>query len=254
MYHHVAPTDNVVNVRPELFEDQLRAMHKKGWRALSGEEFLYFLRNKNEKPKKCVLLTFDDGFADNYVIAMPLLKKYGMKAVLFVATDLIADGHVNRGSFVPLAHNDAWNLAHTERRSEVMCTWTELKEMEDSGLFDIQSHGMSHKTHEYIKEGNYPALKEDLSGGRAVLEKRLSKRIAHFAWPKGIHDEKGREIAAEAGYEALYTTDRGANTAENLDVINRLPVKKNGEWLMAKLPVYSSVLLSKIYLTVRAGK
>lgn len=252
MYHHIAPTDKSINVYPELFEDQLKIMSAKGWKTISGEEFLYFNHNRKEKPNKCVLITFDDGFADNYVFAYPLLKKYGMKAMLFIATDLIDDSDVNRDSFTPLTHNEAWKIANTDERSKVMCTWNELQEMEDAGVFDIQSHGSSHKTPDLIKSGNYPALREDLSEGRAVLERRFSKKVRHFAWPRGVHDEEGRKIAVEAGYQALYTTDRGANISGNLEWINRLPVKcRKGKWLGGKLPIYSSSLLAKIYLGIR---
>ncbi len=252
MYHHIAPTDKSINVYPELFEDQLRVMSAKGWKTISGEEFLYFMHNRNDKPKKCVLITFDDGFADNYVFAYPLLKKFGMKAMLFIASDLIDDSDVSRSSFTALTHNEAWRIANTDERSTVMCTWKELQEMEEEGVFDIQSHGSSHTTPDLIKDANYTALRKDLSEGRAVLEKRFSKKIEHFAWPRGVHDEKAREIAVEVGYQALYTTDRGANTTENLEWINRLPVKcRKGKWLGGKLPIYSSSLLTKLYLGIR---
>ncbi len=252
MYHHIAPTDKSINVFPELFEDQLRVMSTRGWKTISCDEFLYFNHNRNDKPKKCVLLTFDDGFADNYVFAYPLLKKYGMKAVQFIATDLIDDSDISRESFTALTHSEAWKVANTHERSTVMCTWKELHEMEEEGVFDIQSHGSSHKTPDLIQSGNYTALREDLSKGKAVLEKRFSKKIEHFAWPRGIHDEESRNIAVETGYKALYTTDRGANTSGNLEWINRLPVKcRKGKWLGNKLPIYSSSLLTKIYLGIR---
>ncbi|MBI4683241.1 MAG: polysaccharide deacetylase family protein [Nitrospirae bacterium] len=254
MYHHVSPADRELNVYPELFEDHLRTLSKKGWKTLSGDEFLFYIENPEDRPEKCVLLTFDDGFADNYVYAYPILKKYNMKAMLFIATDFIEDADLNRDSFVPLSHNDAWKLAFTERRSEAMCTWREIREMDKSGAFDIQSHGLSHNTPYYITDKQYEVLKEDLAGGKRVLEERLSKKIFHLAWPKGHYDKEGLRIAEELGYRALYTTDRGTNTSANMNMIRRLPVKcKNGKWLTGKLPIYSSTLLSKLYLAVRTG-
>ena len=159
MYHHIAPTDKTVNVYPELFEDQLKVMSDNGWKTLSGDEYFYFMHNPNEKPKKCVLLTFDDGYADNYVFAYPILKKYRMKAMLFIATDLIDDSDCKRASFVPLGHNEAWKLATTKERSKVMCTWKELEEMEKAGVFDIQSHGISHNTSDFIRDRGLFSIK-----------------------------------------------------------------------------------------------
>ena len=254
MYHHIAPTGRDLNVYPEVFEDHLRALRQRGWKTLSPDEFVHFLHHRNDKPKKCVLLTLDDGFADNYVYAYPLLKKYNMKAAIFVATDFIQDADIDRSSFVPLSHKHAWELARTERRSEVMCTWKELQEMEASGAVDIQSHGMSHQTGKYMKDKNYAALRKDLSGSKALLEKRLAKKINHLCWPGGRNDEEGINIAVEAGYHALYTTERGCNTVHTLTRVSRLPVKcKNGGWLMRNISIYSSVFLTKLYLAVRTG-
>jgi hypothetical protein len=93
-----------------------------------------------------------------------------------------------------------------------------------------------------------------LSGGKAVLEEKLSKKIFHFSCPRGHYYEAGIKIADELGYKALYTTDRGANTSGNLSMLNRLPVKmKNGKWLGKKLRIYSSVLLSRLYIYLRTG-
>ena len=118
MYHHIAPTDRELNVYPELFEDHLRVLSRKGWKTLSGSEFLHFMQHPEEKHEKCVLLTFDDGFADNYVYMYPLLKKFKMKGMVFAATNFIEDAHVRRDGFVPRSHNEAWRMAFTERRSE----------------------------------------------------------------------------------------------------------------------------------------
>ncbi len=254
MYHHTAPTDRELNIYPDLFEDQLRVLSGEGWKTLSGDEFLYFLENEKEKPRKCVLLTFDDGFADNYVYAYPVLKKFKMKAMIFIATAFIAEADIKRDSFSAFSHNAAWELAYSERRHEAMCTWKELEEMEKSGVFDVQSHGISHKTPDLIKAKRYKELKEDLAGGKSIIEKRLSKKICHFAWPRGHFDGTGIDIARDIGYKALYTVERGPNTSANLCMINRLPVKcKGGKWLNGKLRIYSSVIVSGLYLKLRTG-
>jgi peptidoglycan/xylan/chitin deacetylase (PgdA/CDA1 family) len=252
MYHHVSPVGKGLNVKPEIFEDHLNTLHKNGWKTLSGNEFLSSLKN-NDIPSKSVLLTFDDGFANNYLNAFPLLKKFGMKAMLFVATSLIEDTDIKRDRCLPFSHREAWDLAFTERRSEVMCTWNEIKEMHESGYFDIQSHGHSHRSHYLIDEKNYAELENDLLTAKETIEKRLSKKVLHLSWPKGRYDKQGIDIAAKAGFEALYTTKRGYNTASNLKTLKRLPVKGNGKWLVNRLRVYSSVNLSRFYLTIRTG-
>jgi len=253
MYHHVSPSGRELNIFPDFFEEQLNLIQRKGWQTLSGDEFLNCFQQA-KTPGKKVLITFDDGFADNYIYAYPLLKKYGMKALLFVTTSIIKDVDMPRTNYIPLPHREAWQMASTERCAEVMCTWRELKEMEESGTFDVQAHGMTHNTPSLIKDGKYDELKEDLLAGKKTLEEKLSKEIHHLAWPKGVYDKQGIELALNMGFRALYTTERGANTQDNLTQIRRLPVKnKGGKWLYRKLKIYSSSFLSRVYLSVRTG-
>ncbi len=251
IYHHISPVGRGLTISPEIFEDHLRILDKKGWKTLSGEEFLFFLQC-DKIPKKCVLISFDDGFADNYFYAYPILKKYNMKALLFVATSFIEEIDRERYNFIPLPHKEAWPLAFTERRSEVMCTWDKLKEMETSRVFDIQSHGHTHRISQYIKEDKYQEIREDLIISKKILEEKLSKVVSHLAWPKGSYNQRGIIIATEVGFKALYTTERGSNTNKNLKMLKRLPVKyRGGRWLLRRLAIYSSELLSKLYLSVR---
>jgi len=252
MYHHVSPVACGLTVTPALFEEHIRYLKRDGWRSLSGDEFLEIIQ-EGEVPFRCVLLTFDDGFADNYVYAYPILKKYGMKAVLFIATSFIEDVKIKREHFKPLPHNETRKLALTERRYEVMCTWSELREMQESGVFDIQSHSHSHETPAYIKEKRYSELKKDLLMSKERIEERLSKDVLHLGWPKGYYDEEGIKIATDLGFRAIYTTERGPNTAGNLTEICRLPAKRDGRWLINRLNIYSSTFLSRLYLSVRKG-
>lgn len=75
-----------------------------------------------------------------------------MKALMFVATDFIADLDIKRDSFKALTHKEMWRLAFSERKHEVMCTWNELRQMQYEGIFDIQSHGHTHKIPDFIKK------------------------------------------------------------------------------------------------------
>lgn len=252
MYHHVSPEGRGLSASPDVFEGHLIYLKKDGWRTLSGEEFLQVIQ-AGKIHDKYVVLTFDDGFADNYVYAYPLLKKYGMKALLFVTTSFIDDIDIKRDNFKPFPHKEAWRLAFTERRHEVMCTWKELKEMDESGVFDIQAHSNSHNTPTFIREKRYQELEDDLLLCKRTLEEKLSKSVYHLSWPKGVYNYDSIRIAERFGFKAIYTTRRGANTAGNLKEIRRLAVKKGGRWLINRLNIYSSIFLSKAYLSLRWG-
>lgn len=251
MYHHVMPSSIELNVLPEIFEEQLSGLKNKGWKTLDGEEFLYLMSHPEKSRKKCVLLTFDDGFVDNYIYAYPILKKYKMKAILFVATDFIMDLTIKRDNLKILSHKEMWNIAQTEIKYEVMCTWKELREMQENKVFDIQSHGHSHNLPEFIKKNDYKMLKNDLKLSKDLLKKYLNKESLHLAWPKGVYNEKAIEIAKEEGFKALYTTKRGINT-EDLFNVKRIAMKcKGSSWLKTKLRIYSSSPFSKIYSKIK---
>jgi len=249
MYHHVMPCESDLNVTPKVFEEQLIGLKTKGWKTLTADEFLYLITNSKENRKKCVLLTFDDGFVDNFLYAYPILRKYKMKAVLFLATDFIVDFEVKRDTFKPVTHKEIWRTAFSEKKHEVMCTWNELREMEQEGVFDIQSHGHSHKIPDFINQQHL--IEEDLRTCKELIKKHLHKEPLHFSWPKGVYTEETIEIAKEIGFKALYTTQRGANINDPLR-IKRIAVKGKGSgWLKKKLIIYSSSLLSKIYSKIR---
>lgn len=251
MYHHIMPEIKELNVTPKVFEEQISALKRHGWKTLDGCEFLYLMQNPAKQRGKCVLLTFDDGFLDNYIYAYPILKKYKMKAMLFVATDFIVDLDIKRKNFKPIEHKEIWKLAHTERKYEVMCTWNEIREMQEEEVFDIQSHGHTHEIPEFIKKNDYEKLKDDLMLSKDLLKKYLNKEPLHLAWPKGVYNDMAIKTAKEVGFKALYTTQRGANT-EDLFNVKRIAVKCKGSgWFKIKLSIYSSSLISKIYSKIR---
>lgn len=251
MYHHVTLKNTALSVSQEIFEEQLQALKIKRWKTLSGDEFLYLMNHPKESRKKCIVLTFDDGFVDNYIYAYPILKKYKMKAILFVATDFITDLDIKRKNLITLSHKEMWRLAFTESKFEVMCTWMELREMESEGVFDIQSHGHSHKIPDFMRKADYLAVEDDLTIGIDLLNKHLGKIPLHLSWPKGVYDIKTIDIARKLGFKALYTTQRGANLSDPF-FIKRIAIKNKGKsWLNNKLKIYSSSLLTKIYHTIK---
>src|SRR5690606_22730628 len=105
MYHHVTNRGGFLDVSARQFERQIKWLAENGYTALSADGFAAFL-NGGATPEKSVVLTFDDGDLDNWGYAHRILKRYGMKAVLFVATGLIGTGapraHTGQGRALPL--------------------------------------------------------------------------------------------------------------------------------------------------------
>lgn len=130
-----------VSIAPDAFERQLAYLKRHGYRSLFISEAHRILAGKDRAdPRgKHVALTFDDGYADNWIAALPLLKKYGVKATLFVSTGFIAEAEGCRETIEEKARAD-WNALDWSGYLK----WPELKAMRDSGLVEIQSHGFAH--------------------------------------------------------------------------------------------------------------
>src|SRR5690606_7189850 len=89
MYHHVSPGDGMITVSPVNFEQHLLWLKRRGYSSLTSSQFADHLSGQ-PVPRKSVLITFDDGYLDNWVYAYPLLKKYGFTAMVFLVTSWIS--------------------------------------------------------------------------------------------------------------------------------------------------------------------
>lgn len=146
-YHSVAPRKNpnwdrtFLTLDLKYFEDQLRFFKRNNYET----HFLldYYLHKKGKKilSKTDICLTFDDGFLDNWIYVYPLLKKYKMKATIFISPEFVDTKHPVRKNL-----EDYWNNKAT--LEEINCwgylSWEEMRIMEESGLVDIQSHTLTH--------------------------------------------------------------------------------------------------------------
>ena len=138
-YHHVEPTDPA---RPEVFEAQMQYLAGKGYHSVSLNELYGFMTGSSRVPRKSFVLTFDDGFYCNYHYLLPILKKYQLKAAVFVVTGV-------RKQSLPAQQRER-SRGYPSRTGENMesaerfATWDELNLMIASGLVQIEDHGLFH--------------------------------------------------------------------------------------------------------------
>ena len=125
----------------ETFERKIALLNKSGFRTVFWRELYLYMRGDKSLPRKAIFLTFDDGYLDNWVYVLPILSKYGMKATVFVSPEFVEPGNSVRPNLddVHAGNCDAENL-----QLAGFLNWAELREMEKSGLVDVQSHAMSH--------------------------------------------------------------------------------------------------------------
>jgi hypothetical protein len=124
--------------------------------------------------------------------------------------------------------------------------------MARDGVIHVQSHTHTHLRCR-IAENSADAINRELATSREIIEARLGKKCRHLAWPKGKYDEEAMRLAHASGYEALFTTRRGANPVPgDLSEIKRLEVKpKHRSWLLSRMGIYARPLVGGLYSRMR---
>jgi peptidoglycan/xylan/chitin deacetylase (PgdA/CDA1 family) len=258
MYHHVNPEGNFINVKPDIFEGHLRLIKSNGYTTLDSEDFLSVINGDKPVPPKPIMITFDDGWLDNWLFAFLLLKKYQMKAIIFVITSQLADNgkrqRADEGAVSPLpVHKECQKFVEQGRGDEVMLSWDELREMGKSGLVDIQSHTHTHQRWDKINsddEQRRKILDEELRISKRLIEEGLGKKCRAVCWPWGKYSEEYIELAKSSGYELMFTTEKGTNTQDTEPWrIKRLTIGNISPFsLKKKLLIHSRGWLSRAYL------
>jgi hypothetical protein len=142
MYHSVGIPEkkwvwNYLTCPWQIFESHLKWLKKNNYNTISLSQLYQYIFEENEIPEKSVVLTFDDGYADNYVFAYPLLKKYGFKGTIFVNPDFVDPRTENRKKLGDTNTTD-------DLETTGFLSWNEMREMECEGVMDMQSHALTH--------------------------------------------------------------------------------------------------------------
>lgn len=146
-YHRILPDDGSAAVSTGVFEKQMGYLKKSGYEFIDTEGLKEFFQNPRQKKRKIVMLTFDDGWADNLIWATPILAKFAAKAVIAVNTGLVNENLKvvrNEKNYEIISSKSALELATKKTDFSSFLTWNELAEMKKNGIWDIQAHGNSH--------------------------------------------------------------------------------------------------------------
>src|SRR3990167_4965808 len=265
MYHHVSPhKGDMVTVAPDVFEAQMRFLAEAGYKTLRADEIVDYAATPalHSSPlggermiRGTVAITFDDGYLDNYIYAFPVLKKYNIKATIFLVTDWVERSSEFRVQSSELKikkipdHNRCKELIDEGKTHEAIMNWDMVKEMQESGFVDFYSHTMTHRKCAELSDAE---LMRELQDSKRIIEQRLNKPSPYLCWPKGSYNSGAIEAAKWAGYKALFTTGKGiVKRDSDAFSIKRIVVKDNISWFKSRIRIYTNALFSQIYLTIR---
>ena len=195
LYHNITYNytrdDHKMHVDPDRLDEQLRAIKNAGYQTIFLDDYIQYLEGKAILPEKPIVITFDDGYTSNYEYAYPLLKKYGMKATIFVITSRMG----------------------TQETTYPHFTWEQAREMENSGVIRIESHTNTHPDMSVLSPQEQ---EEEIRRSKYLLDSNLHRNARMLAFPYGRYTEGAIEIAKNAGFEAsVLVGDKGSNKKEN---------------------------------------
>jgi peptidoglycan/xylan/chitin deacetylase (PgdA/CDA1 family) len=260
-YHHVSPMADALTVSPDNFADQMAMLAREGYTTLGTDAFSRYLAGE-PAPDRSVVLTFDDGYLDNWVHAHPALAKHGFNAVGFLVSAWVNDGPVrpnaaDAGTLPELLGHAAGKAAVAAGETDrVIARWSEIDAMRAAGTFEFHSHTHTHTRWDRVTDDaatKRARLRADLRQARQTLGEHLGAVSDHLCWPQGYFDADYIDEAGAAGFRHLYTIVPGTNRSHgDPQHIFRLDVRnKPATWLRGRLWVHSRPQLSRLYLKIK---
>jgi peptidoglycan/xylan/chitin deacetylase (PgdA/CDA1 family) len=188
MYHYISTAPSAqdrirygLSVPPEMFEAQLKLLKDNGFTTVTLRDLYEYLAVGTPLPEKPIILTFDDGYSDNYTNAFPILQKYGMIGTFFVLTG-------------PADEGDPTYLS-----------WDMIQAMSNAGM-DVQLHSRAHLD---MRNRSYDWLVFQIIGGRQSIEGHTGKPVIFMSYPSGKYDANVQRFLRDTNFWAAVTTAFG---------------------------------------------
>ncbi len=192
-YHKISKNgDNIYSVAPELFDRQMQYLAENDFTAISLSQLSDGLSGKIILPAKPIVITFDDGYEDNFTTAIPILEKYGLRAAVFIAVNKVGQtGYLS---------------------------WEQIQSMQERSI-DIGSHTLSHTALTTLSPTQW---EQEIQNSKLELEQRLRKPVTFLAYPNGKFSPVMFDYIKRVGYEGAFSGVTGLNFKET----NRYELKR----------------------------
>ncbi|HEY3449166.1 MAG TPA: polysaccharide deacetylase family protein [Myxococcales bacterium] len=189
------------DVPAEEFDRELAILERFGAKTVTLDQVLDAAAGGAPLPERAVVVTFDDGRACLKSAALPVLRKHGMTAEVFVVTSWMADDESHR------------KVIDDETGRHAYLTWPELREMTASGAFHVQSHSVSHRK---VRELGAEELWSELVDSRAAITAHVGVPVNFFAYPFGASSLQAASDVQRAGYRGAVVVEMGMGARYSL--------------------------------------
>jgi peptidoglycan/xylan/chitin deacetylase (PgdA/CDA1 family) len=185
MYHSInfdpKNPQNILRVPKDKFAAEMKWLHDNEYTTLSLDELYNAVSNNKPVAEKSVVLTFDDGYGDNYDNALPVIKQYGFKATVFMISSKVGD---SKNGYLTAA---------------------QIKEMDKNGMH-IECHTVHHPD---LSTLSYNQQYNELSKSKADLEALLGRPVDYIAYPSGKYNSSSIKAAKAIGYKLCFKMNGG---------------------------------------------
>ncbi len=215
LYHNVTQRDipggELMHITPAMLEEHFKTLADNGYTAISTSEYYEHCTTGKKIPDKSIIINFDDGYISNYEYAYPLLKKYGMKATIYIVTNTVGAQNLEFPHF----------------------SWAQAIEMENSGYVQIESHSASHADFSKL---TYEQTVFEMRLSKFAIETNMKKQCRFFAYPYGQTNSVSSSVAFASPYvmTSIVSNEGYANYHNDFYQIPRHTVsgKMTGEQLL----------------------
>lgn len=202
MYHSIADDASAkfkpFTVAPALFAEHMAYLHQQDYTPITATQFIQARsQGGSGLPEKPLLLTFDDGFADFFTAALPILTRHGFVATLYIATS-----YVNATS--------RW-LHREGEATRAMLTWDQIRIISSYG---IECGGHSH-THPQLDVLPLEMARHEIVHSKKLLEEQLGQDVTSISYPFGYYSAVTQQLAREAGYTSACAVDYAMSSQES---------------------------------------
>ncbi|MBF0319708.1 MAG: polysaccharide deacetylase family protein [Nitrospirae bacterium] len=211
LYHRFGPVvADSMTITTAGFESHLKYLRQNGYTVIPLRQLIDSLKSKKPLPAHSVVIVADDAHKSVYTDMFPLARKYNVPVTLFVYPSAISN-------------------------ASYAMTWNQLKEVKETGLFDLQSHTYWHpnfkREKKKLDQKEYEKLVEtQLKKAKDKLEKDLNAKVDLLAWPFGIYDEYLMGKASEAGYIAAFSIERRpVRSTDNMMSLPRFLIENSNQ-------------------------
>jgi len=223
-YHRINPwyREDAITVSPRSFKYHLSYLSLKGFRFITLDEYI----KQTSHSSKDVIITFDDGFADNLWFALEVLKKFKITPIIFLTVSYIGI--------------DKIFARYQNKEKDRFLNWEEVIKMSKDGV-EFGSHTL---THPFLTKITRQQAEKEIIDSKKIIEDKTGKEVKFFCYPYGNYNSEIIEIVEKSGYKAA-VTNRKKNMKITKFTLPRIGIYSHNNKFIFRIKIWREYIREK---------